>query len=230
MLKGARLLIVIGVVLAACGPTGTVVDGGVWTEGETCPHVFFVGARGTDQDPGIGPQMEDLYSQFLGLLRPVEDIEVGIVALDYPAARGDFGDSAAYEASVLAGRHELSLALDRFASECPSARIVVAGFSQGAHVVAISDLGAVAAVVLLASPVFDPTDATEKSGSFSPDQEGVIDPVALEGDQAERTIQVCLSGDPVCQAGSIAFWIHSNGYYNEALHPAAQFAADQITP
>ena len=99
---------------------------------------------------------------------------------------------------------------------------------QGAHVIAISELPTVDAVVLLASPVFAPNDATAKSGSFNPEQGGLIEEVPIDGPLADRTIQVCISGDPICQFGSIAFWVHSGSYFGDALAEAADFAADRL--
>ena len=194
-------------------------------ETDACPDVYFVGARGTGQAPGMGPQVEDLYGQFVDALGAPED-EVERVVLDYPAAQSRFGDSTVYEESVEAGAVELGPTLASL--DCPEAAVVLAGYSQGAHVIAIADLPAVDAVILLASPVFAPNDATAKSGSFNPEQGGLVAEVSIDGPLAERTIQVCLSGDPVCQFGSIAFWVHSGGYFGEALAPAAAFAADRV--
>lgn len=231
------IVVAVVLLLPESAEAGSVTDVGVWIETESCPNVFFVGARGTDQDPGIGPQLSDAYSIFLSFLRPEagRDIGVAIYPLDYPAARGRFGDSSRYEESVAAGAGELRAAVDLLGSRCEEARIVVAGFSQGAQVISVADLGTLGeetidAMILLANPVFAPDDATEKSGDFNPDQGGLVGRASLDGELADRTIQVCLRGDPVCQSGSLAIWVHSNDYFGSALDPAAEFAANQVNP
>lgn len=234
MVVATAIVVTVVLLLPQSAEAGTVTDLGVWIETESCPNVFFVGARGTDQDPGIGPQLSDAYSIFLTFLRPEpgRDIGVAVYPLDYPAARGRFGDSSKYEESVTAGAGELRAAIDLLASQCAAARIVVAGFSQGAQVISVADLGeeTIDAMILLANPVFVPDDATEKAGDFNPDQGGLVGRISIEGELADRTIQVCLRGDPVCQSGSLAIWVHSNDYFGSALDPAAEFAANEVNP
>lgn len=210
-----RIWVIVVVLFASACSQAVEVDDG-------CPDVYFVGARGSGQPPGFGPQVDDLYGQFV----EAADADVERIALDYPAAQGQFGDSSVYADSVQTGVSALPPVLASL--ECQDAAVVVAGYSQGAHVIAVSDLPTVDAVVLLASPVFAPNDATAKSGSFNQDQSGLIDEVPIDGALAERTIQVCLSGDPICQFGSIAFWVHSGSYFGDALSEAAAFAADRL--
>ena len=212
---------------------GTVTDRGVWTAGEACPDVFFVGARGTSQDPGIGPQLTDVYERFVGVLEPPRDIEAAIYPLDYPADGSLAGSASVYSDSVAVGVRELLAAVELLGTQCEASRIVLGGYSQGAHVIAVSDHTFlehtnVVAVILLANPVFEPDDPTEKVGTFNPDQGGIISEAWIDGPLAQRTIQVCLNGDPVCQFGSLAFWVHSNGYFGETLDPTADFAAEKV--
>jgi len=223
------------VFISACSNAGSVTDRGVWSETATCPDVFFVGARGSGQDPGIGPELSDFYEQFLAKLEPARDIEAAVYPLDYPAADSRFGSTSQYTDSVSQGARALPVAVDMLLSRCQAARIVVAGYSQGAHVITMADHDSLAAanvdaVILLANPVFAPDDATGKAGDFNPDQGGIAGQVSINGALAERTIQLCLAGDPVCQFGSLAFWVHTNGYQGEALDQPAGFAADQINP
>jgi pimeloyl-ACP methyl ester carboxylesterase len=227
----------VGVVLAAlavaCSAGGAVVDRGEWKAGETCPDVVFIGARGTGQDTGIGPQLTDVYEQFVGLLDPGSDVEVSFYPLDYPAAGSRFGGASEYSGSVAEGVAALPAAVELVGEQCAGARIVLAGYSQGAHVIAIADhafleQANVDAIVLLANPVFAPGDPTEKVGQFDPEKGGIIREAWIDGPIAERTIQVCLKGDPVCQFGSLAFWVHSYGYAGQVLVPTAQFAADRV--
>lgn len=219
--------------LVGCSAGGTVVDRGEWREDEPCPDVVFVGARGSGQDPGIGPQLAEVYERFVGLLRPPRDIAVASLGLDYPAEGTLFGGASLYADSVAAGVRALPGAVETLAGGCGTARIVLGGYSQGAHVIAVADHAFlesmhVDAVVLLANPVFAPDDPTEKSGDFSPERGGIIRQAWIDGPIAERTVQLCLEGDPVCQFGSLQFWVHSNGYSGDVLDPAAEFAARAV--
>jgi len=232
-----RALAVIGagavLALGCSAGEGTVTDRGVWTAGEACPDVFFVGARGSSQDPGIGPQLTDVYERFLGALEPPRDIEAAMVPLDYPAEGSLTGGASGYSDSVATGVRELPAAVELLGSRCEASRIVLGGYSQGAHVIAISDhafleQANVDAVILLANPVFEPDDPTAKVGTFNPDQGGIVRKAWIDGPFAERTIQVCLNGDPVCQFGSLAIWVHSNSYFGETLDPTAEFAAEKV--
>jgi cutinase len=235
MFRVVLIAVVVALVAAACSADGgTVTDRGEWSETESCPDVFFLGARGSGQDPGIGPQLTDDYERFLGLLEPPRNIDVARYPLDYPASESNFGGASQYSDSVAAGVRELSMAVEMLGSRCGAARIVLGGYSQGAHVIAIADHAVleasnVDAVILLANPVFAPDDPTEKTGTFRPDQGGIIRQVSINGALGERTIQLCLSGDPVCQFGSLAFWVHSGGYFGDVLDPTAEFAAGKVT-
>lgn len=234
MFRVGLIAVVVALVVAACSAGGgTVTDRGEWGETESCPDVFFVGARGSGQDPGIGPQLTDGYERFLGLLEPAGDIEVAIYPLDYPADGSLTGGSTRYSDSVAVGVRELPVTIEQLGSLCEEARIVLGGYSQGAHVIAVAnhtvlEAENVDAVILLANPVFAPGDPTEKTGTFKPDQGGIIRQAWIDGPLAQRTIQLCLSGDPVCQFGSLAFWVHSNGYFGDVLDPTAQFAAREV--
>jgi cutinase len=232
-----RALAVIGAgavfALGCSAGGGTVTDRGVWTEGQECPDVFFVGARGSSQDPGIGPQLTDVYERFVGALEPPRDIEAAMFPLDYPAEGSLTGGASGYSDSVATGVRELPAAVELLGSRCEASRIVLGGYSQGAHVIAISDhafleQANVDAVILLANPVFEPDDPTAKVGTFNPDQGGIVGKAWIDGPFAARTIQVCLNGDPVCQFGSLAIWVHSNSYFGETLDPTAEFAAEKV--
>lgn len=224
---------VVGLVAVACSDAGSVTDRGEWDEGDPCPDVFFVGARGSGQPDGIGPQLTDGYERFLGFLTPPRDIEVAVYALGYPAEGTLTGGSQLYSESVEIGVRELPAAVEVLGERCGAALIVLGGYSQGAHVIAVADhafLEAwnVDAVILLANPVFAPDDPTEKAGDFNPERGGIIRQAWIDGPIAERTIQLCLNGDPVCQFGSLQFWIHSNGYFGDVLDPTAEFAARAV--
>lgn len=236
VLLAAAITAALVVFVVRTPPPGEVADLGAWSEADPCPTVLFVGVRGTDQDPGIGPQLEDAYGQFVSLLRPPPDRDITVASypLDYPAARGGFGDSSAYVDSVEEGAETLVADVEALTNRCASARFVLGGYSQGAHVISIADhdrlaTGTVDAVVLLANPVFSPHDESAKlENGFDPNRGGLFGQVDFDGELAGRTIQVCLDRDPFCQAGTLGVFVHTNGYYGEALGEAAAWAAHMV--
>ena len=62
------MLVAVAVVAAACSqPPGTVTDAGTWGEADACPTILFIGARGTDQPAGLGPQLDDAPGRILAV-------------------------------------------------------------------------------------------------------------------------------------------------------------------
>lgn len=236
MARSLIRIVVVALALAACStmPPGTVTDAGEWTSGDPCPSVFFLGARGTDQPSGLGSQLEDAYGQFVSQLEAPAGVDVAVASypLDYPAARGGFGESDAYRESVFEGARSLPVVLDELMAACPAARIMVAGYSQGAQLITIADLAGLVegidAVLLLANPVFSPDDASTKQGDFDPERGGLFGRVDVETGLAERTVQVCLDADPFCQAGSLGVFVHTFGYHGEALAEAVAWVAERV--
>jgi len=115
--------------------------------GQACARLMFVGVRGSGEDPGYGRTITEIRDR-IGAMTDIED-DVRQVWLDYPAvALSDFttdqledllfsSDDASegYRASVLSGVDELQRLLADEGGRCPSEKVLLVGYSQGAEVV-----------------------------------------------------------------------------------------------
>ena len=134
-------------------------------------------------------------------------------AKDVPADPGVL-DWADYMTSVDAGTAALGGQYAAFTAQCPTTKVVLAGYSQGAMVVHrnLQTLGAnpnLAAALLIADGDRIPDDTTVNIGSASTDPEktgGAAQdwpilahaPAKLPANVGVRTISVCDAGDAVC--------------------------------
>jgi cutinase len=177
-----------------------------------CPDIEVVFARGTNDAPAMGRVGDAL----VDALRPqVGGRTVGTYPVNYPASF-DFLTSA--DGAADAANHISSMA-----SQCPSTRIVLGGYSQGAAVVDMlggipplgNKLGGEIAPPLsssLAQNVGAVVVYGNPSAKFS---------VPITNSQfGGRSIDICKDGDPICSDGRNPF-AHSD-YVNSGL--AAQGA------
>ena len=187
----------------------------------SCPEVFFVAARGSDQsdttDLGIGPEMVRLFRAYRAALveadRRTTDTNRPIVtvasAVDYPAvdAPWPLGSSttAQYARSVERGVRSVLQHIDVLSNRCgATTRFVLAGYSQGAHVIrrsldrlANSRRADVLAVVLVSDPQCSgPQPGVRHIGVQR--CRGILGTRAVPTWAARRTTQVCFSPDLVC--------------------------------
>lgn len=185
-----------------------------------CPDVHVVFARGTGEPPGIGR----VGQAFVDALRPqIVPRTLTTYGVNYPASY-DFG--MAHD-----GANDASAYVVNFVQSCPSARIVLGGYSQGAAVVdmlmgipplgnRIGNLGAplppglspnVAAVAAFGNPA-------TKFGN----------PVTSANHLfAGRAIDLCKDGDPICSDGRNPF-AHSDYVSAGLTNRAASFVAGLI--
>jgi len=134
-------------------------------------------------------------------------------AKDVPPDAG-VGDWLDYMGSVDAGTAALGAQYATFTAQCPTSKVVLAGYSQGAMVVHrnLVALGAnpnLSAALLIADGDRLPADTTVNIGSASKDPEktgGAAQdwpilahaPAKLPANIGVRTISVCDAGDAVC--------------------------------
>ncbi len=214
--RGAAILAAVGSAAAA------VVVGTVPTASAVpCPDVEVVFARGTAEPGGIGrvgQAFTDALSSQLG------GRTVSTYAVNYPASY-DFLTTA--DGAADAASHIASMAL-----QCPSTRIVLGGYSQGAAVVdmlagvpplgdRIGEIGSapplpVNAAILVSSVAVFGNPAT-KFGN----------PLSAVGQFAGRAIDLCKDGDPICSDGRNPF--AHRGYESSGMtQQAANFAAGRV--
>lgn len=154
-----------------------------------CPNVAVLFARGT-KEPGnmgflVGPPFATALQQYSN------GTQVAIQGLDYPASiagskAGGSPEGAEFMAALANATREA----------CPNAKVVLAGYSQGAQVVrkACELLGNETAGQLTSVVMFgDPRNGT-----------------AVPGVSADRVFEACHDGDRICQGGSAVLPQHLN--------------------
>jgi cutinase len=170
-------------ILAAAGVTAATVSGTVGipkAAAAPCPDVQVFFARGTDEPPGLG-QVGDVFVQGI---RDRTGRDVAASAVNYPAHQ-DIGP----------GVTDLTAQLNSFAGRCPNTRVVVGGYSLGAAVTnqVLNDQ--------LAPGVDDRIAAVVLFGNAS----RLLNVPLTPGPQfADRFLDVCNPGDPICSGGPFA--------------------------
>ncbi|OBA81210.1 cutinase [Mycolicibacterium elephantis] len=185
---------------------------------QPCSDVTVVFARGTGEPPGIGR----VGQAFVDALRPqLGDRTLSSYGVNYPAS---------YDFVLTAdGAADASTYVSNIVATCPTTRIVLGGFSQGAAVVDMlagvpplgNRLGAV-------GPMLPPTAVSKVAA------------VAVFGNPATkfgnpitssvfggRAIDLCTDGDPICSPGRNPF-AHSNYVGAGLAHHAANFVAGLV--
>jgi hypothetical protein len=105
-----------------------------------CPDLYVLGMQGTTETSPDAPVKVDtgMLSNIMGpLLDQARELGAGVdrAYVPYPGSFGGLtpGGTESYVESVTAGEENLSLAAQKVLSQCPSAKLAVVGFSQGAH-------------------------------------------------------------------------------------------------
>ncbi|MGV0792788.1 cutinase family protein [Mycolicibacterium sp. XJ1819] len=187
------------------------------TPDSSCPDIEVIFARGTDDTPGLGTNGQ----AFVGALRGlVGGRSVTSYAVNYPASY-DFLAAAD-------GANDAANRIATMAEQCPSTRLVLGGYSQGA---AVMDM--LAGVPPLGNKIGSIGSAPPLPASLLPN----IAAVAVFGNPAAkfsnpitssvfagRAIDLCKDGDPICSRGRNPF--AHNDYISAGLvQQAANFVA-----
>jgi hypothetical protein len=184
-------------------------------------------ARGTGEDPGVGPTGQ----AFIDSLRPrIGAHSLGVYPVNYPASNEwSTGIDGIRDASA----HVISMA-----GSCPNTKMVLSGYSQGAAVMGFVTSAAVpdgvdpatvpkplapeaadhvAAVVLFGTPNVRAMDFLGQP------------PVVIGPTYAGKTIKVCAPEDPVCSDG-MNFAAHDTYAGNTSVvDQGAAFAAGRLS-
>ena len=192
----------------------------------TCPDVHWMGVAGSGERTGadlttyngmgqvVDESLHDLSSQLQRDGRTMTAEAVDYPAVPVPDQDGGVGEWLGFMGSVDAGTKALGEQYATFVSQCPTSKVVLAGYSQGAMVVhrnlqALAASPNVAAVLLIADGDRRPDDPTLNFGTASgiPERgKGVAQdwpilahaPAPLAPEVAARTISVCDLNDAVC--------------------------------
>jgi cutinase len=187
---------------------------------DPCPDIEVVFARGTNDAPGLGRSGQ----AFTDALRSqVGGRTVTTYAVNYPASY-DF--LAAADGAADATNHISQMALT-----CPSTRIVLGGYSQGAAVVDM-----LAGIPPLGNKIGEIGSAPSLPSSLLPN----IAAVAVFGNPATKfsnpitssvfggkAIDLCKDGDPICSPGRNPF-AHSDYVSAGLTDQAANYVAGII--
>lgn len=161
---------------------------------------------------GYGSVRRDGYGTLVNTVRQnVVDETMRAQAINYAAVAVPFAlfVPPAYSASVVQGELRLNSFLTSFHSSCPKTPIVLAGYSQGAHVAGdvFQDLPSavrtsIVGVVLFGDTRFNPAQPTADEGDYSTGLRGmfagVFGPRLYRGNQLASVHSYCTAGDPVC--------------------------------
>ncbi|KAI0400908.1 cutinase [Xylaria palmicola] len=190
--------------IAATGTTANeFLEGG-------CRPVIFLYARGSTQDGNVGgspgPQTIDQLKARLGASA------VAAQGLEYPASLLDNLRATGCDPDDAASFRDL---IAKAAADCPSSKLVLSGYSQGAALVH-------AAAKLLTAPVAARVAAAVTYGDTRKKQDGGVIP----GIAASRTLILCHDGDLVCQGTLIIVDAHHD--YDDLAPTAVNFIAGKV--
>ncbi len=194
-----------------------------------CPDVEVVFARGTFEPPGVGATGE----AFVDALRAqLGGKSIEVYPVNYPASL-DFATAAD-------GVIDASNKVRDMAVSCPSTKMVLGGFSQGAAVVGYITADAIPAG-------FTPPDGI--SGPMPPEVADHVAAVALFGKPSNgflqtintaappitvghlysgKTTDLCIPEDPICSPGGNDNGAHNLYAVNGMPAQAADFAARRL--
>jgi cutinase len=216
--------LVVAVAATGLGLSGLVIGTAAAAPG--CGDYHWIGAAGSGQrdavgmqtNGGMGPVIYQSYQQLASDLA-TQGKTITAEAVQYPAVPvpvdGGLGGWMGFMDSVKAGATATADQFEAFTERCPTTKVVLAGYSQGAMAIHrnLEDLAEkpnVAAALLIADGDRLPGDTTVNLGStaYVPGPgKGVAqehsflasaptDP--LPASMGARTISVCDIGDPVC--------------------------------
>jgi cutinase len=185
-----------------------------------CPDVEVVFARGTSEPAGVGRVGQAMTDALAAQIAPRT---VGSYAVNYPA---DYDFLTAADGAADANNHIQSMALS-----CPSTKIVLGGYSQGAAVMdmlaGVPPLGNRIGSIGSAPPL-SPTAAVTVSAVtvFGNPATKFGQPLTSVGMFAGRSIDLCKDGDPICSDGRNP--LAHRGYEDAMAQQAASFAAGRV--
>jgi cutinase len=228
--KAARSAIFSAVAFAAVA-TGLIAGPAATANAadDSCAAVEVVFARGTFEGPGVGATGQAFVD---ALSARLPDKTIDTYGVNYPASL-DFGQA-------VDGIADASNRIQSIANQCPSTKIVLGGYSQGAAVAGYTTSSVVPAGVTLPAGLSGPMPASVAShvaavvlfGTPDPWFLGLADrsapPITIGDLYAGKTSQFCAVGDPVCFPGGLDRSAHSSYKSNGMADQAADFAVGKL--
>jgi cutinase len=208
-----RVLAALSVAAAVCAAGGTTLASPA--SAADCTNIHVVFARGSGEAAGLGitgsPFVDAVRSNAAGRT-------VSSYAVNYAAALD--------QSSAGAGATDMTNHVVQYAADCPAAKIVLGGYSQGGSVTDI----AIGIPTLLGSGRTIPASLSSRISAV------VVfgNPLRLYGQTlnsasptyGSRSLDVCNVGDPVCAAGANIFAHLTYGFDGGAAN-GGRFAAQR---
>ena len=210
--------IAVGILVAGPSPSAVAQPGP--PTGSACPDIEVIFARGTDDTPGLGTPG----TAFANALRSqVGGRTVTTYAVNYPASY-DF--LAAADGAIDATNR-----VSTMAATCPSTRLVLGGYSQGAAVIDMlagvpplgNKIGEIGSAPPLPSNLLPNIAAVAVFGNPATKFSNPISSSVFGG----RAIDLCKDGDPICSGGRNPF-AHNDYVTAGLVQQAASFVAGRV--
>ncbi|HEX9178330.1 MAG TPA: cutinase family protein [Mycobacterium sp.] len=191
---------------------------------QPCPDVEVVFARGTTEDPGLGPTGQ----AFVDALRArVGTKSIGVYPVDYPAST-DFR-------TALDGINDASAHVRSVAATCPNTELVLGGFSPGAAVMGFVTANAIPDGAPEGVPNPMPPDVADHVAAVAlfgkPNyrfMRAINEPqIAVGPLYAAKTIDLCVPDDLICSSG-MDFNAHMQYAETGMVDQAATFTASHL--
>jgi cutinase len=190
-----------------------------------CPNAEVVFARGTGEAPGVGYFGQAFVDALRSKLPPGKSL--GVYGVNYPATM-DF--PTALEGIDDAGNH-----VEQMAASCPTTKMVLGGFSQGAAVMGFVTSAAIPDGAPAGAPKPMPPDVANHVAAvalFGTPSNGFMTqvgapPIVIGPLYVPKTTELCADGDPVCANGG-DFAAHNSYADNGMVDQAATFAASRL--
>ena len=207
--------------VASWAPLGAPV---LFASAQPCPDVEVVFARGTTEDPGVGPTGQ----AFVDSLRArVGTRSVGVYPVDYPATT-DFP-------TAIDGISDASAHVRSMAATCPNTQMVLGGFSQGAAVMGFVTANVIPDGAPDGVPNPMPPDVADHVAAVAlfgkPNDRfmrAIREPqIAVGPLYAAKTIDLCVPDDPICSRGT-DFNKHMQYEETGMVDQAATFTASRV--
>jgi cutinase len=207
---------------------------------EPCPDVEVVFARGTSEAPGVG----GIGQAFVDALRSqVGGRTVAVYPVNY-AASSDFNDRIQFARSVVEGIRDAGSHVEATAANCPTTRIVLGGFSQGAAVAGYVTAAVVPEGIPAEYSAFVPNPMPPQIANNvaavalfgKPSDQFMRDigapPIAIGPLYVPKTIDQCIPDDTICNGAPVGAPSVAHAFYaaNGLTAQAATFAADRLPP
>ncbi|MGU3501576.1 cutinase family protein [Mycobacterium sp. C31M] len=196
---------------------------------EPCPDVQLIFARGTFEAPGVGSTGQAFSD---AVQQRAAGRTVDIYAVNYPASL-DFATAA--DGVIDARNKVLSTA-----ATCPDTELVVGGYSQGAAVAAYLTMDSVPEGYSLPPGITGPlpaevADRVAAVALFGKPSSGFLQmihngapPITVGSRYADRTLDECLSEDPVCSPTGHDHGAHGAYIARGLTDQAADYVVDNL--